>query len=160
MRSQGWVHISSEISGRLSPRDFCKRPSCPSGSQKEGTSPTWHWPLGGTCASHIPEEHQELGRSPRGKAVEKIGGSAWGHSCPDFTVQGAPTRLPCDRVLSTGGEALQAQVRQCDEAGNSQFPGGSDFGVSGAASPTSPHFVIESTLWGGYDFNFPGETEA
>lgn len=71
MTFRGWAHISSEVSHRLRPKEMCKGlgPSCPSRLPEGRHIPSWHWPLGGTCASLIPKELLELGRSyPEGDA--------------------------------------------------------------------------------------------
>ena len=65
-----------------------------------------HWPLEGSCKSHIPKEHLELAR-------EKTGEGALGHSHPAFRIQRALTR-----AVHAGGEGQQAHVRHRDGAGN------------------------------------------
>ena len=98
-----------------------------------------------------------------GQVLQREGqGKDWrmhlGSRLPDFIAQGRHT---CHVTVLSTQEGKACRYTCITVKGlKTQFPGGSACEVSGAASLALPHFVLVSILWGGYDSNFIGETEA
>lgn len=160
MRSQGWVYISSEVTYRLSPRDLCKRhpptPFPPNLGLLEGRcnrEDTCH--LGATACHTSPRGTWNWPGAPEGRPGKRLE-NAPRATAPRLHSPGT-THLSCDCTVHAGGEGLQTHVHHCDRAEN---PIPDTCEVSGTASLALPHFVLVSILWGRYDSNFIGETEA
>lgn len=124
----GLALLCSEVSHRLNPWEVCKSlKSSYQASQGDVPSPTWHWPLGGTCSPHIP-------RSTWNRPELLEGGLR--RCCQLGLGPQLPEGHTCFRVGRGCTQAVSAA-----RGWKLTFLGRSDCRAR-AASPASPHFVI------------------